>query len=84
MTVDESAAVLVEQVRSRCAEDHMTEADRRAAGSHAGCIAGALSRSEFLDGLARARFADGSVTFTAAAAPGMRSAIIRAVKPARA
>src|SRR5215467_501755 len=64
------------------AGDHLTAADRSAAGSYVGCIAGALSRSEYLDGLAAAGFADASVTFTAEAAPGMHSAIIRAVKPA--
>jgi arsenite methyltransferase len=64
------------------AEDHLTPADRAAAGSYVGCIAGALSRSEYLDGLAAAGFADASVTFTHQAAPGMHSAIIRAVKPA--
>jgi arsenite methyltransferase len=64
------------------AEDHMTPADRAAAGSYVGCIAGALSRSEYLDGLAAAGFTDASVTFTNEAAPGLHSAIIRAVKPA--
>lgn len=64
------------------AEDHMTEADRRAAGSHVGCIAGALTRSEYLAGLAAVGFVDPEVNFTAQAAPGMHSAIIRAVKPA--
>jgi arsenite methyltransferase len=63
------------------AEDHMSAADRAAAGSYVGCIAGALSRREYLDGLAAAGFADASVTFTTEAAPGMHSAIIRAVKP---
>ena len=65
------------------AEDHLTPADRAAAGSFVGCIAGALSRAEYLAGLAAAGFTDASVTFTASAAPGMHSAIIRAVKPAR-
>jgi arsenite methyltransferase len=64
------------------AEDHMSEADRAAAGSYVGCIAGALSRSEYLAGLATAGFAEPSVTFTHEAAPGMQSAIVRAVKPA--
>jgi arsenite methyltransferase len=64
------------------AEDDMSPADRTAAGSYVGCIAGALSRAEYLDGLIAAGFADPSVTFTAQAAPGMHSAIIRAVKPA--
>ena len=66
------------------AEDHLTPGDRVAAGSYVGCIAGALSRAEYLDGLAAAGFADASVTFTTEAAPGMHSAIIRAVKPATA
>ena len=66
------------------AEDHLTAADRVAAGSYAGCIAGALSRTEYLDGLAAAGFTDASVTFTHEAAPSMHSAIIRAVKPATA
>jgi arsenite methyltransferase len=66
------------------ADDCMTAADRAAAGSYVGCIAGALSRTEYLDGLAAAGFADASVMFTNEAAPGMHSAIIRAVKPASA
>ncbi len=64
------------------AEDHMSAADRAAAGSYVGCIAGALSRAEYLDGLTAAGFTDASVIFTTEAAPGMHSAIIRAVKPA--
>jgi SAM-dependent methyltransferase len=64
------------------AEDHLTAAGRSAAGSYAGCIAGALSRAEYLDGLAAAGFAEASVAFTHEAAPGIHSAIIRAVKPA--
>jgi arsenite methyltransferase len=64
------------------AADHLTPADRAAAGSYVGCIAGALSRAEYLAGLSAAGFSDASVTFTHEAAPGMHSAIIRAVKPA--
>jgi arsenite methyltransferase len=64
------------------AEDHMTRADRAAAGSYVGCIAGALTRSEYLAGLAAVGFRDASVTFTHQAAPGLHSAIIRAIKPA--
>jgi arsenite methyltransferase len=66
------------------AEDHLTPADRAAAGSYVGCIAGALSRAEYLDGLAAAGFCDASVTFTHQAAPGLHFAIIRAVKSATA
>ena len=65
------------------AEDHISPADRAAAGSYVGCIAGALSRTEYLDGLAAAGFAEASVTFTPRRRPGMHTAIIRAVKPAR-
>jgi arsenite methyltransferase len=63
------------------AEDHMSQADRKSAGSYVGCIAGALSRTEYLEGLTAAGFTGASVTFTNEAAPGMHSAIIRAVKP---
>lgn len=64
------------------AEDQLTARDRAERGSYVGCIAGALSRSEYLDGLAAAGFAGAEVTFTHQAAPGMHSAIIRATKPA--
>jgi arsenite methyltransferase len=64
------------------AGDHLSPADRAAAGSYTGCIAGALSRAEYLDGLTAAGFGEASVTFTAEAAPGMHAAIIRAVKSA--
>ena len=77
-------AAAVEDVDIRSLANHLTAADRVAAGSYAGCIAGALSRTEYLDGLAAAGFTDASVTFTHEAAPGMHSAIIRAVKPATA
>jgi arsenite methyltransferase len=63
------------------ADDDLTAVDRAAAGSYVGCIAGALSRAEYLSGLAAAGFREASVTFTHQAAPGMHSAIIRAVKP---
>ncbi|GGB23805.1 arsenite S-adenosylmethyltransferase [Flexivirga endophytica] len=63
------------------AEDHLTPADRAERGSYVGCIAGALSRSEYLDGLAAVGFADAVVEFTHEAAPGMHSALVRAVKP---
>jgi arsenite methyltransferase len=65
------------------AEDLLTPADRAERGSFVGCIAGALSRAEYLDGLAGAGFVDADVTFTHEAAPGMHGAIIRATKPAQ-
>jgi arsenite methyltransferase len=66
------------------AEDHLTPAMRAERGSYVGCIAGALSTSEYLDGLAGVGFTDTDVTFTHEAAPGLHSAIVRAVKPATA
>jgi SAM-dependent methyltransferase len=64
------------------AEDHLAPEQRAERGSYVGCIAGALSRGEYLDGLAAAGFVDASVTFTKQAADEMHSAIIRATKPA--
>jgi SAM-dependent methyltransferase len=66
------------------AEDHLSPADRAERGSYVGCIAGALSRREYLDGLAAVGFVDAEVQYTQAAAEGMHAAIIRAVKPAEA
>jgi len=63
------------------AEDRLTAADRAERGSYVGCIAGALSRAEYLDGLAEVGFVDAEVTFTHEAARGMHAAIIRATKP---
>ncbi|MDM8085886.1 arsenite methyltransferase [Cellulomonas cellasea] len=64
------------------AEDHLSPADRAERGSHVGCIAGALSRAEYLDGLRAAGFVDPEVTFTHEVADGMHGAIVRATKPA--
>jgi SAM-dependent methyltransferase len=64
------------------AEDGLTRADRAERGSYVGCTAGALSREEYLDGLAAAGFTDPEVTFGHQAAPGMHAAIVHATKPA--
>jgi SAM-dependent methyltransferase len=64
------------------AEDHLSPAERAERGSYVGCIAGALSVSEYLDGLAAVGFVDAEVNFTHQAAPGMHGAIVRATKPA--
>jgi SAM-dependent methyltransferase len=64
------------------AEDRLTPAERAERGSYAGCIAGALSRSEYEAGLAAAGFEQVSVTFTHQAADGLHAATIKAVKPA--
>jgi len=66
------------------AEDHLSPADRAERGSYVGCIAGALTRTEYLDGLAAAGFVDAEVVFTHEAAPGMHGAVVRANKPAAA
>jgi SAM-dependent methyltransferase len=64
------------------AEDHLTPADRAERGTYVGCIAGALTRQEYLHGLRTAGFIQASVEYTHQAAPGMHSAIVRATKPA--
>ncbi|TKV58271.1 arsenite methyltransferase [Nakamurella flava] len=64
------------------AEDHLTAADRAERGSDVGCIAGALSRSEYLDELRSAGFSDVDVTFTHPVADGLHGAIVSARKPA--
>jgi arsenite methyltransferase len=64
------------------AEDHLSTSDRAERGSYVGCIAGALSKSEYIDGLAAVGFTNAEVEFTHLAAEGMHSAIIRATKPA--
>jgi arsenite methyltransferase len=63
------------------AEDHLDASQRAERGSYVGCIAGALSISEYRDGLAAAGFTDISVAPTHDVADGMHSAIIRASKP---
>jgi SAM-dependent methyltransferase len=64
------------------AEDSLTPEQRAEQGSYAGCIAGALSISEFRQGLEAVGLADVSVTPTHSVAEGMLSAIVRATKPA--
>jgi arsenite methyltransferase len=63
------------------AEDRLSVADRAALGDHAGCVAGALSRGEYLAGLRAAGFVDADVRFLDDAATGLHSAVISAVKP---
>ena len=59
----------------------LSPAQRAERGSYIGCIAGALSRSEYLDGLAAAGFTDASVDFTHEVAPGLHGAIVKATRP---
>ena len=62
------------------AEDRLAPAERAERGSFVGCIAGALSISEFESGLREAGLLDVSVIPTHTVAEGMHSAIIKAVK----
>jgi arsenite methyltransferase len=69
------------------ADDRLTPAERAERGSFVGCIAGALSRSEYVAGLEAAGFEQISVALTHEVVDGMHGAIVRAVKtaePARA
>jgi arsenite methyltransferase len=66
------------------AEDHLTPDQRAERGSFVGCIAGALSISEFRSGLEAVGLTDISITATHAVADGMISAIVKASKPAAA
>jgi len=63
------------------AEDHLTPAERAERGNHVGCVAGALSVSEYRAGLTAAGFTDIEITRTQQFADGIHSAIIRARKP---
>jgi arsenite methyltransferase len=62
------------------AEERLTPADRAERGSYVGCIAGALSESEYVAGLEAAGFEEVSVEFTHEVADGMHGAIVRAVR----
>ena len=63
------------------AEDRLTADERAERGSYAGCIAGALSFTEYREGLEAAGLTDVSIAPTHEVAEGMVSAIIKATKP---
>jgi arsenite methyltransferase len=63
------------------AEDSLTPDQRAERGSYVGCIAGALSFSEFESGLRFAGLNDVSLTSTHLVADGMHSVIAKATKP---
>ena len=63
------------------ADDALSPAERAERGSFAGCIAGALSFSEFRAGMAAVGLVDVEVVPTHAVADGLHAAIIRATKP---
>ena len=62
------------------AEDHLSPEQRAARGSYVGCIAGALSKHEYIVGLEASGFEQVSVEFTHEVADGMHGAIVKAVK----
>ena len=62
------------------AEDRLTPEERAERGSFVGCIAGALSQSEYVAGLEAAGFEQVEVNFTHQVADGMHGAIVKAVK----
>lgn len=64
------------------AEDRLSPAERAERGSFVGCIAGALSETEYRDGLETAGLTDVEVEFTHRVTDGMHGAIVRATKPA--
>ncbi|MFI7000289.1 arsenite methyltransferase [Nocardia sp. NPDC050175] len=63
------------------ADDELTPPERAERGDYVGCIAGALSFTEYRDHLTTAGFTDIEITATHAVAEGMHSAIIKATKP---
>src|SRR3954447_5141062 len=62
------------------AEDQLTAEERAQRGSYVGCIAGALSSSEYIAGLEAAGFEEVDVRFTHEVADGMHGAIVKARK----
>ena len=62
------------------AEDRLSPEERAERGSYVGCIAGALSKSEYVSGLTAAGFEQVEVDFTHEVADGMHGAIVKAVK----
>lgn len=63
------------------ADDTLTPEQRAERGDWVGCIAGALTFTEYRAGLEAAGFTDITITPTRQATDGMHSAIVRAVKP---
>ncbi|MEU8707957.1 arsenite methyltransferase [Streptomyces sp. NPDC048565] len=63
------------------ADDALSPAQRAERGDHVGCIAGALSFTEYRRGLQAAGFTDIEITPTHAVADEMHSALVKATKP---
>jgi arsenite methyltransferase len=64
------------------AEDRLEPSERAERGSFVGCIAGALSVTEYRAGLEDVGLVDVEVTFTHEVADGLHGAIVRARRPA--
>jgi arsenite methyltransferase len=64
------------------AEDYLSATDRAERGAWVGCIAGALTTTEYETELAAPGFTDISVSFTHQVGDGLHSAIIKATRPA--
>ena len=64
------------------ADDDLTPEDRTERGAWVGCIAGALTKTEYETELATAGFIDISVAFTHQVGDGLHSAVIKATRPA--
>jgi len=62
------------------AEDRLASDERAERGSYVGCIAGALSRGEYVAGLQAVGFEEVSVEFTHQVADGMHGAIVKGTK----
>ena len=62
------------------AEDRLSPDERAERGDYVGCIAGALSKSEYETGLETAGFQEISVEFTHEVADGVHGTIVRAFK----
>ncbi|CAN5875679.1 methyltransferase domain-containing protein [soil metagenome] len=64
------------------AEDSLTPEEKAERGSWVGCVAGALSVSEYRQGLTESGFTEVELTPTHSVADGLHSMIIKATKPA--
>ena len=64
------------------AEDRLSPTDRAERGGYVGCIAGALSETEYREGLASVGLTDVEIELTHTVADGMHGAIVSARKPA--
>jgi len=62
------------------ADDHLTTEDRAPMGTHADCIAGALTSAEYAAQLADAGFTEITLTRSHTVTEGLHSTIIRATK----